>query len=125
MRRMPRFERRRARSRVPREALRLYLETNAAHTGVLAAVLSDELGTLISGVGEVDLDALAAMGPVFVFGHPLSPAEAEVVDSVVQSHDLYASKLTVGGGTWVLTSLGARFPEQRRAEAAFERIFNE
>jgi hypothetical protein len=119
---MVRFERRRNRSSVPDEALRLYLEVNAAHAGVHAVVLSDERGTRISGIGDVDLDALAALGQLFAFGHPLSPAASELADEVVQSHDLYTSRLEVGGVTWVLTSLGARFPEQRRAERAFARI---
>lgn len=122
---MVRFERRRNRSSVPGEALRLYLECNAAHAGVDAAVLSDERGSLISGIGDVDLDALAAVGQLFAFGHPLSPAANELAEAVVQSRDLYASRLDVGGTTWVITSLGARFPEQRRAERAFTRIFNE
>lgn len=116
------FERRKARSNNRTEAVRLYLEANAEKAGVRAAVLSDEDGLLIGGVGDVDLEVLAAVGPVFVSGAPLRSSLEERVDSVVKNHDLYASAITVGANRLVLTSLGARFPEQRRAERAFERI---
>lgn len=116
------FERRKTRSNNRLEAVRLYLEANAERAGVRAAVLSDEDGLLIGGVGDVDLDVLAAIGPVFVAGTPLRPAMEERIDSVVKNHDLYASAITVGPNRLVLTSIGARFPEQRRAERAFERI---
>ena len=116
------FERRKARSQDSAEAVRLYLRSNAARAGVRAAVLSDEAGRLIGGVGDVDLDVLAAVGPVFVSGSRMSPAVEERIDEVVRNHDLYASALAVGGTRLVLTSLGARFPEQRRAERAFTRI---
>lgn len=118
------IERRKARSNVRSEAVRLYLEANAARAGVRAAVLSDAEGFLISGVGDVDKEILAAVGPLFVTGSAprLSRMTEELLDQVVQNHDLYASKLEVQGTTLVLTSIGARFPEQRRAERAFERI---
>lgn len=116
------FERRKARSSNRHEAVRLYLEANAQRAGVRAAALSDEDGFLIGGVGDVDLEILAAIGPVFVNGAPLRPAVEERVDSVVQNHDLYASSIQVGNHRLVLTSIGARFPEHRRAEKAFQRI---
>jgi hypothetical protein len=121
------IERRKARSRIPTEAVRLYLEANAARAGVRAAVLSDAQGYLIGGVGDVDQETLAAIGPLFVTGaSPLLPgATEELVDQVVQNHDLYASRLEVRGETLVLTSIGSRFPEQRRAERALARIFGE
>lgn len=120
------IERRRARSNVPFEAVRLYLEANAARAGVRAAVLSDAEGFLIGGVGDVDQEVLAAVGPLFVSGSAprLGPTTEDLVDRVVQNHDLYASRLEVQGQTLVLTSLGARFPEHRRAERAFERILS-
>jgi len=120
------IERRKARSNVRSEAVRLYLEANAARAGVRAAVLSDAEGFLISGVGDVDKEILAAVGPLFVTGSAprLSRMTEELLDQVVQNHDLYASKLEVQGTTLVLTSIGARFPEHRRAERAFQRIFS-
>ncbi len=116
------FERRKTRSNDRTEAVRLYLEANAARAGVRAAVLSDEDGLLIGGIGDVDLDVLAAVGPVFVAGAPLTPSIEGRIDEVVKNHDLYASSISVGETKLVLTSLGARFPEQRRAERAFGRI---
>ncbi len=119
------FERRKSRSNNRLEAVRLYLEANAERAGVRACVLSDEDGLLIGGVGDVDLDVLAAIGPVFVAGTPLRPSMEERIDSVVKNHDLYASAINVGPNRLVLTSIGARFPEQRRAERAFERILEQ
>jgi hypothetical protein len=119
---MANVERRKARSTHPAEAVRLFLAENAARAGVHAAVVSDLRGFLIGGVGDVDLDALAAVGPLFVSGATPSGALEERIDEVVKNHDLYASRLAVGGETLVLTSLGARFPEQRRAEHALSRI---
>ncbi len=116
------FERRKTRSSNRTEAVRLYLEANAARAGVKAAVLSDEDGLLIGGVGDVDLEILAAVGPVFVGGARLTPSIEQRIDEVVKNHDLYASSISIGDTKLVLTSLGARFPEQRRAERAFERI---
>lgn len=115
-------ERRKVRSNVRSEAVRLYLEHNAARAGVPAVALSDVQGFLIGGTGDVDLAALAAVGPLFVGDGALSPATEARVGELVQNHDVYASRLEIGGTTLVLTSLGARFPEQRRAERAFTRI---
>ncbi len=123
---MVNVERRKARSNVRSEALRLYLEHNAARAGAQAAVVSDADGLLISGVGEVDQEILAAVGPLFVTGSAprLHCSTEELIDQVVQNHDLYASRLDVLGMTLVLTSLGARLPEHRSAERAIERIFS-
>lgn len=117
------IERRRTRSNVPGEAVRLYLSTNAARAGVKAAALSHADGSLVGGSGDVDLATLAAVGPLFVSGGHLTPEAEARIDEVVKNHDVYASRLTVAGTTFVLTTLGARFPEQRRAERAFTRIF--
>lgn len=105
----------------------LYLAAHASRAGVLAAVVSDADGFLISGTGDVDQEVLAAVGPLFVTQGTtrLAPTTEELIHSVVQTHDLYASRLQVHGTTLVLTTLGARFPEQRRAERAFERILQE
>lgn len=121
------IERRKARSNNRSEAVRLYLEANAARAGVRAAVISDADGFLIGGVGDIDHEILAAIGPLFVTGSAplLSGATEDLIDQVVQNHDLYASRLEVRGATLVLTSIGARFPEQRRAERAIDRIFSE
>ena len=116
------FERRKTRSNNRQEAVRLYLEANAAKAGVRAAVLSDEDGLLIGGVGDVDLDVLAAVGPVFIGQTHFTPSIEGRIDEVVKNHDLYASSIVIGDTRLVLTSLGARFPEHRRAERAFERI---
>ncbi|MBK8254031.1 MAG: hypothetical protein IPK82_15375 [Polyangiaceae bacterium] len=105
--------------------MRLYLEANAARAGVRTVVLSDADGLLVGGIGDVDLEVLAAIGPLFVTGNSASLAQHEnLINSVVQNHDLYASRIEIAGQTFVLTSLGARLPEQRRAEQAFNRIFN-
>jgi hypothetical protein len=121
------IERRKARSNVRSEAVRLYLEANATRAGVRAVVISDADGYLIAGVGDVDHEVLAAIGPLFVTGMMprLAQSTEELVDQVVQNHDLYAGRLEVKGTTLVLTSIGARFPEQRRAERALTRIFSD
>lgn len=121
---MVQVERRRTRSDDRGEAVRLFLAANAERTGVRAAVVSDADGFMIGGIGDVDLDALAAVGPVFVSGHVPSAQLEQRIEEVVRNHDLYASRLEVGPHTLVLTSLGARFPEQRRAELAIGRILN-
>ena len=122
---MVQIERRKARSNHRGEAVRLFLAANSVCAGMRAAVVSDADGFLLGGVGDVDLDALAAVGPLFVSGHAPSPWLEERIEEVVKNHDLYASRLAIGATTLVLTSLGARFPEQRRAERAIERILGE
>ena len=56
------MERRKRRSDQHGEAVRLYLETVRARTGVEALALASEDGMLVAGAGAVDLDWMAAIG---------------------------------------------------------------
>ncbi|MEZ4311374.1 MAG: hypothetical protein R3F14_25335 [Polyangiaceae bacterium] len=121
---MVQIERRKVRSNVRSEAVSLFLEHNAARAGVRAVVLSDMSGFLIGGTGDIDQTVLAAIGPLFVTGSSpsLSDQTEALVEDVVKNHDLYASRVQLDDRTLILTSIGGRFPEHRRAERAFQRI---
>lgn len=56
------MERRKRRSDKHGEAVRLYLETVRARTGVEALALASEDGSLVAGAGPLDLDWMAAIG---------------------------------------------------------------
>lgn len=68
-------ERRRRRSDSPAEASRLYLTALAARLRARSIVIADEDGLLVAGIGNDDLEAVAALGAEGVPGarvHDLS-----------------------------------------------------
>lgn len=56
------MERRKRRSDKHGEAVRLYLESVRARTGVEALAVAAEDGTLVAGAGHLNLDWMAALG---------------------------------------------------------------
>ncbi|MFO0633605.1 MAG: hypothetical protein U0168_12205 [Nannocystaceae bacterium] len=94
-------ERRVLRSPNPTRAIRIFLARNATDAGLRAAVVSDDSGALLGGVGDVDHETLAAVGTALVGGdvgaRPLG----------LVPPDIHASRLRVGEREFVVTSLGA------------------
>ncbi|MBV1862456.1 MAG: hypothetical protein KUG77_28805 [Nannocystaceae bacterium] len=96
-------ERRLLRSEYPSNALRIFLAKNANSPGVRAAVVGSDEGMLLAGVGDDDLDVLAAVGSVADAGQDVTgPCE-----QLGWSADaLFTQRLKVGERDIVVTSLG-------------------
>jgi len=117
------IDRRMRRSRVPREALTLYLEAAAARSGAAAAALATSDGRLLGGAGaDHDLERIAALGAACAGGGAAGGSLDAVVDHEMRGEDLYASTVTVGGAPCCLASVGARLPRQRALAADLDRI---
>lgn len=96
-------ERRRRRSETPAEATRLFLSALAARTRARSIVLADADGLLVVGVGEADLEVLAALG------RSAEPSAHEAT-------------MIVGGQALRLFSVGGDAPPVANTEAALNRI---
>lgn len=94
-------ERRKVRSSDPKTALYLYLARQAGQLGLKALAVSDEDGQLLAGtrgVTEVNLEALAALGP--------SLSKFSVAERA------RATEISVEGKSFYITSLGDQEPPQ-------------
>lgn len=117
------IDRRKRRSRIPQEALTLYLEAAAARSGAAAAALATGDGLLLGGAGaDHDLDRLAAAGVRCARGAASDGALDEGLDAATRGEDLYASLVTVCGAPCYLASIGARLSRQRALAADLDRI---
>ncbi len=97
-------ERRVLRSADPSQAIRIFLAKNAGEPGVLAAAIASDDGLLLGGVGNEDLDALAAVGAAMDAGRDV----AKHCDRQGWSpRTLFAQRLRVGSDDFTLTTLGA------------------
>lgn len=111
-------DRRVLRSPNPTRAIRIFLARNVTEPEVRAAVVSDADGLLLGGVGDVDLDALSAVGSAVVDG-TLGERAGEFGFS---RQELHARALTIGEDTFVLTSLGGPLREGAAVEQLLARV---
>lgn len=120
-----RGDERRNRSEVPLEAARLYLESVAGRCEAQALALGTYDGLLIAGTrGDLDLDTLSAIGAACVRGESEHEAIQQTMDDVMLGQDIFASLITIGDQTFHLTSVGARVPSVKAAQAALSRILS-
>lgn len=97
-------ERRVLRSEDPSRAIRIFLAKNAGSPGVRAAVVASDEGTLLGGVGDEDLDALAAVGSAVNAGQDVA-GRCEQRGWAGQA--LFTQRLNIGERSFVVASLGA------------------
>lgn len=96
-------ERRVLRSDDPSRAIRIFLAKNAGSSGVRAAVVASGDGMLLGGVGDDDLDALAAVGSAVDAGHDVAgPCEQRGWSAQA----LFTRRLSIGERRFVVASLG-------------------
>ncbi len=96
-------ERRHRRSDAPAEATRLFLSSLAARIRARSIVLADTDGLLVAGVGDEDLETLAALGAAAAPG-------------------THAAELIVGGVPLRLFAVGGEAPPVANASEALNRI---
>ncbi|MBK6919286.1 MAG: hypothetical protein IPH07_17960 [Deltaproteobacteria bacterium] len=111
-------DRRVLRSPNPTRAIRIFLARNVTEPEVRAAVVSDVDGLLLGGVGDVDLDALSAVGSAVVDG----TLGERAGDFGFSRQELHARTLTIGEDTFVLTSLGGPLREGAAVEQLLARV---
>lgn len=115
-------ERRALRSTDPAEAIRLFLACNATDVGMRAAVVSDDEGTLMGGVGDGDLAALAQAGSTAINVRDKLELKRSIGAPGLDPWDLHVVRLGVGARAFVITSLGAPLAAAGRLGAALGRI---
>ena len=98
--------------------IRIFLARNVTEPEVRAAVVSDVDGLLLGGVGDVDLDALSAVGSAVVDG----TLGERAGDFGFSRQELHARTLTIGEDTFVLTSLGGPLREGAAVEQLLARV---
>ncbi|MFO0727710.1 MAG: hypothetical protein U1E65_28280 [Myxococcota bacterium] len=105
-------ERRTARSEDPSTALGLYLRSVSRKGALEAAVVCDDAGLLIAGSAEkkVDLEALAAVGPLKGAKHEGRPVHRKSYD--------------IGGTVLWFVALGPQAPEAKDLGQALGRILS-
>src|SRR4051812_1039660 len=109
-------ERRTNRSEVPQVALKLYLTSLAARSGLSAVALASDEGLLIAASqSDHDADAMAA---ICVARERRIVMRPEVVNSILRGEQLTSCPLNVHGEELYLTWLGARTPSVNEATAA-------
>lgn len=113
-------DRRTNRSHIPGEALSLALAAATTREGAHAAVLADEDGFLLAGVGlGIDHEWIAALAPAVA---ELSPIHRERLLERSHGKQLHVAPITVQGSRMFLASLGACLTDVARVEAAAGRI---
>lgn len=112
-------ERRILRSDDPSRAVRIYLAKNAGDQGLRAAVVSDDAGALLGGVGDEDLDTLAALGCAMGAGNDIS---SQCMREGWSTQALFSTRLRAGGESYTVTSLGAPLSSTEGVEALLGRL---
>jgi hypothetical protein len=112
-------ERRTLRSDDPSRAIRIFLAQNAGDPGLRAAVVSDDAGLLLGGVGNEDLDALAALGCAMAAGTDVS---VHCAHEGWTTQGLFSTRLRAGDESYTVTSLGAPLSSTDRVEAMLGRL---
>ncbi len=97
-------ERRILRSADPSRAIRLFLAQNADDAGLRAAAVASDDGLLLGGVGNDDLEALAALGSAKGSGRDVAQACAR---EGWLAEGLYATALQAGEHRFTVATLGA------------------
>lgn len=112
-------ERRIFRSDDPSQAIRIFLAKNASAPGLRAAVVSDDAGLLLGGVGDEDLDALAALGCAMSSGIDVS---SQCTRAGWSSQGLFSTRLQTGGTSYTVTSLGAPLSSTHDVDGLLSRL---
>lgn len=124
-------DRRELRSNDPASAIRIFLARNATELGMRAAVVSDDDGKLLGGVGDGDLATLAEVGSKVI--NARDDGERERVCSRhgsaspkprIDPWDLHVVRLGVGARAFVITSLGAPLGAAGRLGAVLGRVLS-
>ena len=112
-------ERRILRSDDPSRAIRIFLAKNAGDPGLRAAVVSDDAGLLLGGVGDEDLDALAALGCAMGAGNDVS---SQCAREGWTAQGLFSTRVRAGEESYTVTSLGAPLSSTHGVEALLDRL---
>jgi|GEM_PF-2504113 len=112
-------ERRVMRSEDPSRAIRIFLAKNAGEPGVRAAVVASDDGLLLGGVGNEDLDALAAVGTSLRCGRDVSRHCAQLGWS---ERALFTSRIEAGGNSFTVASVGGPLSKSQEVGALLERL---
>ncbi len=115
-------ERRELRSDDPAGAIRIFLARNATEAGMRAAVVSDDGGRVIGGVGDGDLGTLATVGTSILDVRDAEDRDAVCTEHGLDARELHVVRLGVGPHRFVITSLGAPLSAAGRLGAALGRI---
>jgi hypothetical protein len=117
-------ERRRNRSHVPGEALRLYFQALADRHHLRALALANEDGLLISGGGDeaLDLAWIGALGCVCALGDRRGPSLSALVERVTAGHHLYSTEIAIRGERLYLAAVGGRVPPHEDLAGSVDRI---
>src|SRR5262249_18711567 len=120
-------ERRTARSSVPQEAGRLFLQSLVARHGLEALVLANEDGLLVVGAVRPDspplsLDWIGAVGCVCAIRGRRGPSLGALVGRATGGRHLESAELTVRGERLYLAAVGGPVPAGPEVAAGIERI---
>lgn len=115
-------ERRELRSDDPERAIRIFLARNATEDGMRAAVVSNDNGEFLGGVGDGDLDVLAALGSSVTAVRGALAREELCSVAGIEAAELHVVRLGVGGRNFVITSVGAPLSAAGMLGAALDRI---
>jgi len=116
------IERRQLRSNDTANAIRIFLARNATEDGMQAAVVSDDFGILLGGVGSGDLAELAAVGSSLLDVRDPSDRARLCRDFGLSSDDVHVVRLGLGANRFVITSVGAPLGAAGQLGAALDRI---
>lgn len=112
-------ERRILRSTEPSRAIRIFLAKNAGEPGLKAAAVASDDGLLLGGVGDEDLDALAALGCAKGAGHDV----AERCEHQGWGDEaLFTRRINIGEDTFTIASVGAPLHATTEVEALLGRL---
>lgn len=112
-------ERRVLRSEDPSRAIRIFLARNAGSPGVRAAVVASDEGMLLGGVGDADLDALAAVGSAVNGGQDI----ADICEQRGWSTQaLFTQRLNIGERSFVVASLGGPLDAANDVDGLLTRV---
>lgn len=115
-------ERRELRSDDPARAIRIFLARNASDEGLRAAVVSNDDGELLGGVGDGDLEVLAALGSSVTAVRGTLARQELCSVAGIEAAELHVVRLGVGGRSFVITSVGAPLTAAGPLGAALDRI---
>jgi len=112
-------ERRRNRSELVQEAVRLYLEAVIERSRIKAMAIASDEGLLVAGAGNgYDHEWLAALG--VVEGEPHFDG---IIDEITRGEGMVSYDVRVHGRTLRLSAVGRARPPLEDAGAALSRIF--
>ncbi|MGH1340879.1 MAG: hypothetical protein ACRBN8_04975 [Nannocystales bacterium] len=112
-------ERRVLRSEDPSRAIRIFLAKNAGSPGVRAAVVASDEGMLLGGVGDEDLEVLAAVGSAANAGHNVaSPCDEHGWSTA----GVFTHRLSVGERSFVIASLGGPLESANDFDGLLHRV---